>query len=238
MWQVSPRRNSLSSATVISAVKHLTLPSDKPIGILGGTFDPIHYGHLRPALEALEDLGLAEIRFIPCRQPPHRELPLASPEQRLALIERAIAGQPGFLVDDRELQREGPSFMVDTLNSLRSELGGEIPLCLLLGMDAFIGLARWHRWQELPDLAHLIILHRPGTDMPRSDFIDSVKGWHSFSHPLRLREQPAGGILFQPVTQLDISATQIRSLIAVGKSPRYLLPEAVLNYILDQNLYG
>ena len=211
-------------------------PDARPIGILGGTFDPVHYGHLRPALEVLEALDLAGVRFIPCRLPSHRGQPVATPEQRLTLLQLAVADQPGFLVDDRELHRDGPSYMVDTLASLRAEVGAT-PLCLLLGMDAFAGLTTWRHWQEIPELAHLVVTNRPNAGPPLSNTLNELVEQRKIRQPEALRECPAGGILFQPVTQLGISATRIRHLLAQGRSPRYLLPEAVWNCIREQGLY-
>jgi nicotinate-nucleotide adenylyltransferase len=209
---------------------------NRPIGILGGTFDPVHYGHLRPALEMLEILGLAEVRFIPCRLPSHRGQPVATPEQRLTLLQLAVADQPGFTVDDRELHRDGPSYMVDTLASLRTEVG-TTPLCLLLGMDAFAGLTTWRRWQEIPELAHLVVTNRPDLSPPLPTALHDLIEQRKIQQAGSLRERPAGGILFQPVTQLAISATRIRQLLAQGRSPRYLLPETVWNAICDQGWY-
>ncbi len=210
--------------------------TNQPIGILGGTFDPIHYGHLRPALEALEGLNLAEVRFIPCHQPVHRGPPRATPEQRLAMLAEAIAGQPGLVADRRELRRRGPSYMADTLDSLRDELG-DTPLCLLLGADAFDDLHRWRRWREIPELAHLVILHRPGAPSMRPSVLEKLIERRRLRRVEALAERPAGGVLFKQVTQLDISATQIRRLLAQGNSARYLLPESVLAFIHRHRLY-
>ena len=209
----------------------------RPIGILGGTFDPIHYGHLRPALELLEALELAEVRFIPCRIPAHRATPRVTAEQRLALVRLATVGQPGFVADDRELCREGPSYMVDTLASLREDFGDDTPLCLILGTDAFRELHTWHRWQDLSHLAHIVVMQRPGVLQPCPPVLEEFMTPRVAYDALALRWKPAGGILFQPVTQLNISATQIRALLARGQSPRYLLPEAVLATIHDRALY-
>ena len=208
----------------------------KPIGILGGTFDPVHYGHLRPALEVLQNLELAEVRFIPCRLPPHRGQPAATPAQRLALLQRAVIDQPGFVVDDRELHRAGPSYTVDTLTALRAEVGA-VPLCLLLGTDAFVSLPSWHRWQDILALTHVVVMHRPGTVPPWPEPLGRLVAGRMLQHPTALGASPAGGIWLQPVTQLAISATQIRQLLAHGYSPRYLLPEPVWTYLRDQNLY-
>ena len=209
----------------------------RPIGILGGTFDPIHYGHLRPALEMLETLQLAEVRFIPCRIPAHRATPLITAEQRLTLVQRSIADQPGFVADDRELRRDGPSYMVDTLASLRDDLGDDIPLCLILGADAFRGLPSWHRWQQLSELAHIVVMQRPGALSSLPPVLEELIALRAIQDSVALCRKPAGNILFQWVTQLHISATQIRALLGHGQSPRYLLPEAALAYIHDRALY-
>ncbi len=215
----------------------MTFIAPRPIGILGGTFDPIHYGQLRPALALLEELELAEIRFVPCRIPAHRGTPLISAEQRLALVQLATAGQAGFVSDDRELRREGLSYMVDTLAALRGDFGDETPLCLIVGADAFRELHTWRRWQELPNLAHIVVMQRPGLLKPLAPALDAFTTPRLIHDRFALQRKPAGGILFQTVTQLDISATRIRTLLARGQSPRYLLPEAVLAYIHAQALY-
>jgi nicotinate-nucleotide adenylyltransferase len=207
------------------------------MGILGGTFDPIHYGHLRTALELLETLELAEMRFIPCRVPAHRGLPQVTAEQRMALVRLAMEGQPGFVADDRELRREGTSYMVDTLASLREDFGPETPLCLIVGTDAFRELHTWHRWRELTDWAHIVVMQRPGILQPLPPVLETFMNPRVIYDGLALRRKSAGSILFQPVTQLNISATQIRALLAHGQSPRYLLPEAVLASIHDRSLY-
>jgi nicotinate-nucleotide adenylyltransferase len=206
------------------------------IGILGGTFDPIHYGHLRIALDVMQSLALEEVRFIPLHEPSHREQPHSTPQQRLTMVEAAIAGQPGFRVDNRELKREGPSYTVDTLRSLREELG-DTPICLLLGTDAFLGLPDWHKPEELLTLAHVVVMQRPCETEPHSKRLDIlVEGRHA-DNPDELEATPGGRVLFQTVTQLEISATAIRQMIQRGDSPRFLLPDAVLNTIQDQGLY-
>jgi len=209
------------------------------IGIYGGTFDPVHYGHLRTALEVKEALGLEQIRLLPCRQPPHRGVPGATPEQRLSMLKLALAeAEPGFMVDTRELERAGPSYMIDTLTTLRAECG-TAPLCLVIGMDAFLGLHHWHRWRELIKQAHLAIMRRPGSHHPIVP--DELAAWVSERSRVEtacLRAQPAGFIHFIEVTQLAISATRIRELVRAGRSARYLLPDAVLHYMRANGLYG
>lgn len=210
------------------------------IGVFGGTFDPVHYGHLRPAFEIMEALDLEEVRFIPSRQPPHRASPQASPEQRHDMLQLAVAGEPRFTVDDRELARDGPSYMVDTLRSLRADFGAA-PLCLMLGLDAFLGLGSWHEWQAIPELAHVVVAHRPGWQLD-----SQVQGSAAALELLRTRRlssvseihaRPAGGIWLQPVTLLGISATALRAAVADGKSARYLLPDGVWRYIEKEGLY-
>ncbi len=197
----------------------------KLIGILGGTFDPIHYGHLRPALDIMQQVGLAEVRFIPNHIPPHRELPVLSNQQRAELVELAISDTPGFVLDDRELCRSGPSYMVDTLQSLKEEFP-EDSFCLIMGVDAFNGLPQWHRWQSILELCHIIISTRPGAEL--ASFVSQSPFAECFCNtPQSLLQRPAGQILLQSVTQLDISASQIRSYLSLGQSTQYLLPETV-----------
>ena len=207
------------------------------IGILGGTFDPIHYGHLRCAQEVFQDLPLDEVRLVPSRIPPHRDTPHASVEQRLQMLKAALDGARGLTVDDRELAREGPSYTVDTLRSLRAELGAT-PLCLIVGMDAFNGLDRWHRWQELIGLAHIVVAHRPGWLSPPSGVVAELLQRHAAHSSIELRARPFGCILPWPITALAISASAIRAQVAIGKSPRFLVPEAVARIIATERLYA
>ncbi len=206
------------------------------IGILGGTFDPVHAGHLRIALELLQELPLEEVRFIPCHRPPHRSGPAASPRHRVNMLRLAIADQPGFVVDERELDRAGPSYMVDTLDSLRQAFGDKA-LCLILGMDAFVSLDTWHRWQQLIDLSHIVLACRPGADDKPAVAVAALLDTCRASGPQALQQCAAGKILMWPVTQLAISATRIRALIKDNKSPRYLMPEDVWAYIRKESLY-
>ncbi|VAW62423.1 Nicotinate-nucleotide adenylyltransferase [hydrothermal vent metagenome] len=194
-------------------------------GVFGGTFDPIHYGHLRPALDVLQGAGLDEVRFIPNRLPPHRDAPYLNDPLRAELVQLAIAETPEFLLDKRELQRDGPSYMVDTLESLKSEFPADT-LCLIMGMDAFNGLPQWHRWQTILELCHLIVTTRPGAE--RAAFAQQAAISARFSDDSRcLERRSAGQILLQSVTQLDISASRIRQSLRRGQSIQYLLPEAL-----------
>lgn len=208
----------------------------KPIGILSGTFDPIHYGHLRLALELYQQLDLQEVRLIPCKKPVLSKIAQATAEQRLAMLKLVVPNQPNFIIDERELQRKTPSYTVDTLISLRQELG-EIPLALILGEDAFFSLPNWHRWQELIKLTHFIVVPRPGfsavTNSPKTDF----KPQQIIQDPKLLTAAPGGYIFFPKVTSLAISSTLIRQQIKNGFNPRYLLPDAVLKFIQEENLY-
>ena len=207
------------------------------IGILGGTFDPIHYGHLRPALEVMEALGLAQVRFIPLREAPHRDQPLASAEQRLTMVKAAIANQAGFMADDRELRRQGKSYTYDTLGALREDLGPAAPVCLLVGSDAFAGFPTWHRPADILGLAHLVVMERPASERSRDPQLNRWIAERAATRVETLRTAPGGHIYFQPVTQLDISATAIRAALAQGLSPRFLLPDAVLELIGNEGLY-
>ncbi len=208
------------------------------LGIYGGTFDPVHYGHLRPALDVFQALPFSEIRFLPCGRPPHREMPHADARHRLAMLRLALAGQPAFRLDEREIHRKGPSFMVDTLTELREECGPR-PLALILGFDAFLGLEAWHQWRRIPELAHLVVTRRPGSREAeietRPALSELVAQRQTAGEALPAR--PAGGLVFVPVTQLDISSSRIRALIAAGKDARYLLPDNVCELIKQEKLY-
>lgn len=206
------------------------------IGILGGTFDPIHYGHLRPAREVMRALGLAEVRVIPAAVPPHRPTPVATAEQRLQMARLAVADMPGLRVDDRELRRGGPSYTVLTLESLHRQLD-EQPLCLLLGLDAFEGIETWHRWQELPALAHLVVMTRPGWTAPADDALPAWARGRLARTPDELAQTGAGKIYFQAVEPQDISGTRIRAAIACGQAVEGLVPSAVLEYLRLNRIY-
>lgn len=206
------------------------------IGILGGTFDPVHYGHLRPAQEVLRALELAEIRLIPAAHPPHRRPPLATVDQRLRMVELAVSGIHGMRVDDREILRGGPSYTVLTLESLRHEFG-ERPLCLLLGLDAFEGIEAWHQWRRLPELAHLIVMTRPGWTLPESNALPSWVRGRLARTPGDLALADAGRIYFQTVTPQDISATRIREAIALGDPVDGLLPPVVIDFLRANRIY-
>ncbi|HEY0767805.1 MAG TPA: nicotinate-nucleotide adenylyltransferase [Steroidobacteraceae bacterium] len=209
----------------------------QPIGVFGGTFDPIHCGHLRTAFELWQELQLAEVRFLPTGSPPHRAALCASAERRLQMVTAAVADQPSFVVDDREVRRSGVSYSVDTLTELRREYPGR-SLCLLLGMDAFLGLPNWHRWRELLTLAHIVVAHRPGWRAPTTGPLGEVMVDHGTGAIGMLHERPAGCVYVHAVTQLEISSTELRSLIIAGRDPRYLVPDAVRQIILETRCYA
>lgn len=203
------------------------------IGIFGGTFDPIHYGHLRAALEVKELLGLTQVRLIPGATPPHRHQPAANAIMRQQMVMLAIQNQTDFICDSRELDRPGKSYMVDTLVSLRQDFPNQ-PLLLFIGTDAFNHLNTWHQWQRLCDFAHIVVMTRPGFSKQKFDdfFVTRYT-----ENQAELLNTLAGKLYFQTITQLDISATVIRQLIAQHRSPRFLLPDTVLNYINQHKLY-
>jgi nicotinate-nucleotide adenylyltransferase len=197
-----------------------------PLGVFGGTFDPIHFGHLRTAYELLQALQLSELRFVPAGDPPHRAPPRVPAARRLELVRAATVDQPGFVVDDRELHRAGPSYTVLTLAELRAERPAT-PLCLIVGMDAFLGLPTWHRWTELLELAHVVVAPRPGWRMPGDGVLGELLAARRARDASELCSSLAGRILVHPVTQLEISSTELRELLAAGRDPRYLVPDAV-----------
>lgn len=208
----------------------------EPVGLLGGTFDPVHCGHLRLALEMRELLELPAIVLMPARVPPHRPPPGVAANLRLRMLAAAIENVPELAIDERELRRDGPSYTVDTLLSLRAE-APERPLCLLLGMDAFAGLATWYRWREIIELAHIGVARRPGATDPAGGQVAALVRERGTDDPAVLRSAPAGSVLIRDIPALDISASRIRELIAAGRSVRYLVPDGTLEIIMKEGLY-
>lgn len=206
------------------------------IGIIGGTFDPVHFGHLRAALEARELLQLEAIRLLPAGTPPHRDTPRASPEDRLNMLNLAVGGYPEFSVDDREVRRQGPSYMVDTLADFRTE-AGSAPVLLIIGQDAANELDSWHQWRSLFELAHLVIMRRPGAVPAWSGELGMLMEERLAEDVGALHGSASGRVLSLQVTQLAISSTDIRQRLKTGRSPRFLMPESVIEYIEQNQLY-
>lgn len=206
------------------------------IGLFGGTFDPVHYGHLRAAVEARERLGLARLRLLPAGSPPHRDRTFAPAGERLQMLRLAVRAHPDLEVDDREVRRAGASYMVDTLAEIRTEVAAT-PLLLLIGQDAANGLDGWHEWRRLFELAHLVVLRRPESSHAYSGPLGAEMRSRKVRHAAELSDSPAGRVLSLEVTQLAISSTGIRQLIARGRSPDFLLPDAVVEHIERAGLY-
>jgi len=208
----------------------------RPTGIFGGTFDPIHYGHLRTAFEMLQALRFEEVRFVPCGDPPHRGETFADAKLRFRMVDVAIRGQRGFVSDDRELQRDGPSYSIDTLIGLREEFP-ERSLGLILGMDAFLGLSSWRRWDEILDVAHIVVAHRPGWRAPDMGPLGEMISEHGTHRVDDLHNTTHGHVHIHAVTQLEIASTEIRGLVAAGRDPRFLMPDAVRDVIEETGVY-
>lgn len=208
-----------------------------PIGIFGGTFDPIHYGHLRSAFELLQALRLSEVRFVPSADPPHRNSTFAPARLRYRMVEVAVTDQPGFVVDDCEFRRDGPSYTFDTLTAVREEHPDE-SLCLITGMDAYLGLTSWHRWDEILNLAHIIVAHRPGWKLPDTGELGELLAANGTTSVDDLHTSSCGRIYDHAVTQLEIASTEIRALIAAGRDPRFLMPDSVREVIVDSGCYA
>jgi len=206
------------------------------IGILGGSFDPVHAGHLRIALEIMQGLQCTRVHLIPGALPPHRDPAVATVAERLAMLRLAVTGVDGFIVDDREIKRGGTSYTIDTLESLRNEYAGQ-PLCLMMGMDAYCGLPGWYRWREILELSHIAVAHRPGALPSFDGELETFTVKYRTMDVHELGADSAGRIIFQEVTQLDISSSAIREMIAHGKSPRFLMPDKVADYIEKEGVY-
>jgi nicotinate-nucleotide adenylyltransferase len=214
----------------------------RKIGLFGGTFDPVHLGHLAAVDDVLERTGCDLLSLVPCRVSPLKDAPGAAPEDRCAMLESALGERPRTRVDRRELEREGASYTIDTLAAIRAEAGPEVALGWVLGSDALAGLDRWQRWEELPELAHLLLLDRPGAPLPETGPVAELVADRWLDDPVGLRARPAGGIW--PVHQrpVDVSATQVRDALAQGPDgwqlATRLLPPEVWEYIRRRGLYG
>lgn len=215
----------------------MTSTIKRKIGLFGGTFDPVHMGHLRMALEAAESLGLEQVRLLPCHQPSHRASPQVESQQRAEMLHLAMGASPLLSVDERELGRQGPSYTLDTLQSLRAELGPAVSLVWIMGSDAFARLETWHRWRELLDWAHLLVVRRPGHALPARGPLWDWWQTHKAVSDDALTLAPGGAILVRELRLLPISATEIRALVQAGRSPAYLVPERVGLYIQEHRLY-
>jgi len=208
----------------------------KPLGIFGGAFDPVHFGHLRSVIELREALGLTDVLLIPSGNPPHRAPHYATAQQRLAMLNAAVSDLPWCQIDARELGRACPSWSILTLEELRAEYPHR-SLCMIMGMDAFLGLPDWHRSSELFELAHVIVVHRPGSVLPTSGVVAELLQERRARSADVLAERDSGAIFLQEITQLDISSTAIRKLIASGRESRHFLPDSVLEIIEQQGCY-
>jgi nicotinate-nucleotide adenylyltransferase len=210
----------------------------KLYALFGGTFDPIHYGHLRPVEALAQQVGLKKVTLLPNNVPPHRPQPEASAQQRVAMLHCAIADRPLFDIDTRELERETPSWTVATLEALRAERGAEQPLGFIIGQDSLLTLAKWHRWQDLLSLCHLLVCKRPGyaTQMESPEMQQWLEE-HLADDAQQLHHSPAGRIWLADTPLLDISATEIRQRRHTGISCADLLPDAVIRYIDSVGLY-
>ena len=210
--------------------------SPRPLGLLGGAFDPVHIGHLRGAIAVREELQLERVDFIPAAQSPLKSGAELTAEHRLAMLQLAVRDVSGLDVDARELERPGPSYTVDTLKALRAEYGATRPLLWIVGSDILTTLSQWSRWRELLDHAHLVVMARPGASDPE----DEVKKWiasHQMEGNLAVT-QPAGGVVLVRQPLLDIASSQIRALIAEGRDTRFLMPDAVMEYIERHTLFN
>jgi nicotinate-nucleotide adenylyltransferase len=206
-------------------------------GIFGGTFDPVHIGHLRTALELREFLKLDRMLLVPCGDPPHRQAPMTPGAQRLAMVELAIQGEPGLIADGRELRRKGFSYSIDTLLELRAELGNDEPLCFCMGMDSLNAFDSWHRWREFLDICHIVVVARPGWRLPEQGEVAKWISSHRVVDAADLLARPAGYFFVEEMTLLPVAATELRAKLKTGDSIRYLTPNAVIDYIHSHRLY-
>jgi nicotinate-nucleotide adenylyltransferase len=210
----------------------------KPIGILGGSFDPVHFGHLRLAMECIEAIGLEKVIFVPLNIPAHRDPLIASAQQRKAMLSLATSTNSRFEISNVELERDETSYMVDTLQLLR-QLHPNESLCLIMGMDAFIHFDDWRQWQRIPEMANLIITNRPDSHHEITNAqLNQLLKTRLTNDNAQLANTPAGKIRMIDIPLLDISSSRIRHLLAQGTPVDYLLPDAVIHYITTHKIYG
>ena len=215
------------------------MPLANGIAIFGGTFDPVHFGHLRSAVEVREALGVDSVKLVPSFVPPHRGAPVSTPRQRLDMLRLSVQNVPGLEVDTRELDREGASYAVDTLRSIREEQGEDIPLTMIIGSDAFCSLHEWHDWRHLLDYAHIAVIERPRyADSEIAAELRTFTVNKFVNDPLCLRTRPSGFLCRLRLTPIDISATMVRDIFSYNRSPAFLMPDEVIFYIRKHGLYG
>jgi len=210
---------------------------DGVLGVFGGTFDPVHHGHLRVAYELKTRFDFDRVLFIPASEPPHREPPEASIELRLKMLEAALADEVDCVVDRREIDRAGPSYSIDTARSLREQYPDHV-ICLLLGMDAFLGLPEWHEWDQLLGLVNLVVARRPGSSRPLGGELGQLLAERQVLPDGQTNWQVAGQIIIQDVTQLEIASTDLRNSIRAGIKPKFLVPDSVWNIIKTAGCYA
>ncbi len=209
----------------------------KLIAVYGGTFNPIHQGHLQAADEVSTLCDVDRLVLVPASIPPHRAAPSVTFEHRLRMVELAISGRPSWRVDDREDQRDAPSYTIDTLASFRNELGLDVSLAFCVGSDAFQSINTWHRWEELTDFAHVIVAQRCDMIAPLNSAVEKWSASKVLSAPSQLRDRPSGGVLHLSQRPMNCSSSDIRATLAQGTSPNLLIPEPVSQYIQQHHLY-
>ena len=207
------------------------------LGIFGGTFDPVHFGHIKLVLALLEHFDFEQIRFVPCRKPPHKRAICVDAKHRLHMLNMVTHANSKLKVDDRELRRSGPSYMVDTLKELREESGAACTLVLILGIDAFLNFCTWHKYDAILSICHIMLLRRPGYRLARQGCEHELFKRYGTDKIMAVYESPGGHIFLSNEEEIEISSTGIRRCIAKGKQPRYLLPGNVWDYIRRHDLY-
>ena len=205
------------------------------MGVFGGTFDPVHQGHLRTVASVRQQLDLAHVLFVPAARPRLRSAPIASATHRLEMLKRALASEPSFEVNDLELGRDRPSTTVLTLEALHHDYQ-ETPICFILGIDAFLGFPQWHRWTELLGLAHFVVMSRPGTILP----VERPTWWvrAETTDLSMVNRRRAGSVVMVEVPPMDVAASNIRERLRVGDDISHSVPKSVIDYITEHQLYG
>ena len=211
-------------------------PVNSAVAVLGGTFDPVHHGHLQLAIDVAERLNLTQVRLMPSFQPVHRSNTTATSEQRLKMLQLAVADSSKLVVDDREFRRQGASYTLLSLEEIRAEIGNETPLFFIMGEDAFSQFDSWHQWQKLVDYAHILVAIRPGKHPKISATLARFADLHGYTGE-SVPTSAAGNIIWMDNVVLEISSSDIRQRIAEQRNLSYLLPLKVIDYIEQQQIY-
>ena len=210
--------------------------SKAKVGIFGGSFDPIHFGHIKPCLALAEKYQLDSVHLLPCKVSPFKESTFASRQHRWNMINLISSSSDIFIADSRELERDSASYTYNSLLELTEQYARKAKLYWIMGIDALLGFPKWYKAEEIMQLCHVLVLRRPGYELEDESLFDWLKPYLTDDFDL-LEQKDFGHIFITDTEMVDVSSTQIRACVRTGEQPRFLLPGGVWNYIKRNNLY-